>query len=117
MRVLEWVQRTRGLRGKVGIKWQDVNLQDAVERARAELTEAQAQKTRTENALRGWANGWWDQSGAKAEAGYTNETLAVQMETPVMGGGGKDQATGPQLDTLSQQALASRAMSQWQRYP
>lgn len=87
LRILHWVQRVRGLRGTVGVKWEDVNLQDRVQEAQAENTEAQAKKTRLDVALTAWANGFIDQEGAARDAGY-DEPIAQALDAPVLPGQG-----------------------------
>lgn len=103
LHVLDWVQRTRGLRGKVRIKWAKVNLQDAVETARAELFAVQAAKLRQANALLGWANGFVDQEAARKLAGYAEGKVAFKVEAPVLG--------------PTSGSAASLATALWKTYP
>lgn len=83
LQILDWVQRTRGLRGEVSIKWHDVSLQDRTETAKADLLEQQAGQLKRKNAEWGWRNGATDQTGALQEAGYDIETPLVRLEAPV----------------------------------
>ncbi len=110
--VMDWVQRARGLRGNVSIKWKDINLQDAVRQAQADLTAARAQAAETENALTGWLNGWWEQQDAKELAGYEGP-VATPLDTPTMptrGGGGNG---APASEGLVRQL----ADAQYVKYP
>jgi hypothetical protein len=138
--VLDWVQRCRGLRGTVGIEWSDVNLQDAVETARAELAKAQAQSAQIKNATDAWRNGWIDQLQAADMAGVEIDDVAVAIDMPPGGGGGGgfgggDEDEGgeepgkggtpppapPDDQTAEQEAeqavSIARAKALWQRYP
>lgn len=108
LHILGWQQRLSNLRGTIGVKWADVNLQDRTETATADLTNAQAQKLRTENALAAWRNGWTDQLGAAQEAGYDIEAVVVPMDSPA----GNAAPANP-----FGEALQSRARGLWRQYP
>lgn len=101
--ILDWVQRTRGLAGTVAIEWEDVNLQDAVETARAELTAAQAKKASIEAAVEAWRMGWIDQLQAADMAGVEIEDVAVEIDMPPGATGGAGGGFGDDGDP-SQQA-------------
>ncbi|MEG1858570.1 MAG: serine/threonine protein phosphatase, partial [Pseudoflavonifractor sp.] len=47
-RICEWWLRGSGYGGSVAVDWEDINLQDTVEEARAELYRVQAEKLRGE---------------------------------------------------------------------
>jgi hypothetical protein len=82
LRILDWAQRTLGLAGTVSIEWADVSLQDRVETARADFTEAQAQALRQKNAEWLWRNGGTDQLGALQEAGYEIDAVVEVKDAP-----------------------------------
>lgn len=106
LHILDWVQRTRGLRGKVALKWADVNLQDMHDTAMADFWGARAVTSRIQNALTGWLNGWWDQERAREIAGYEfEEPLTQALDVPIMPGKQQD-------ETLEQLAQA-----QYRSYP
>ena len=108
LHILDWVQRVMGLRGKVGLAWKPVNLQDAREQAMAEFMAARTRKTKIDNALLGWANGFWDQEGAKDKAGYEEDGPPVMpLDLPVMGKGGE----------AGMEAWGQHEETQWQQYP
>lgn len=108
LRILDWVQRLRGLKGTVEVSWQDINLQDSVETARADLTKAQAQKQRMDNALSAWANGFIDQQQASEESGYDGAVLQ-QLDAPVKFG----QSAAPS----DAGGADSAANALWARFP
>lgn len=82
LHILNWAQRMMGLAGTVGLEWADVNLQDRVETARADLVEAQARALKQKNAEWGWRNGALDQAGALQEAGYEVEEPLLPLDAP-----------------------------------
>lgn len=110
LRILRWVQATRGLKGDARVHWSDVNLQDSVEAARAEVMQEQARSARIGNALKAWANGFIDQAKASEDAGYDGNVV-MELDAPVMGNGGASADAGEPGGALA----VSQAM--WDRYP
>lgn len=88
LHILNWVQRVRGLPGEIDIAWAEVTLQDRVETAKADLTEAQAKAMRLTTELQAWANGFIGQEEAARLVGYEIEGVAQELDAPVMGGVG-----------------------------
>jgi hypothetical protein len=74
-------QQIRGKRGPVSIEWEVVNLQDAVEQAKARLLEAQADIQQQRYATENWRLGYWDQEQA-AEHTTGSDEVATPMEEP-----------------------------------
>lgn len=108
LRALQIVAAMAGQPGEVGIEWAEVSLQDVTATAQANLLNAQAQQLRTNNALAAWRNGWTDQRGAKALAGYDDaEDIVVPLEAPVMPATGAAASAG--YDGL--------AKALWEQYP
>ena len=123
-----WILRTvaayRGLKGEIGVEWNDTDLQDRVESAKAELTEAQALKQRMDNALVAWRNGWVDQEQAAEMAGLEIDGVALVIDMPA-GGQIEPSDENPDDDEERQEgeqeaaeAVASaRARALWTQYP
>lgn len=119
-----WVLRTvaayRGLKGEVGIEWHDTDLQDRVESAKAELTEAQALKQRMDNALAAWRNGWVDQEQAAEMAGLEIDGVALVLDMPA-GGQVEPSDENPDDDQErqdgEQEAAEAHAKALWTQYP
>jgi hypothetical protein len=113
LHVLDWAQRFLGLPGTVSIEWADVNLQDRVETARADYTEAQAQALKQKNAEWLWRNGGTDQLGALQEAGYDLEEVVEEKDAPAS-------VAAPVADvppTGGQTEAGTFASDYWDRYP
>jgi hypothetical protein len=119
-----WVLRTvaayRGLKGEVGVEWHDTDLQDRVESAKAELTEAQALKQRMDNALAAWRNGWVDQEQAAEMAGLEIDGVALVLDMPA-GGQVEPSDENPDDDQErqdgEQEAAEAHAKALWTQYP
>lgn len=83
LKIIEMYCRLRGLKGKIKIKWGDVDLQDKVETARAELFQAQAMRVKQDNISWLWSNGGISQIDAFNELGYDLAVPYKALDGPV----------------------------------
>lgn len=121
---LLWILRTvaayRGLRGDIDIEWDDINLQDRVESARADLMEAQAMRQRMDNAVTAWRNGWIDQEQAAEMAGLEIDGVALAIEMPAAPPAQGAQQTPDENDDRQEggsEVAVARARALWGAYP
>lgn len=104
--IIELRQRLAGKRGKVSLRWPDVNLQDLTETATAALNEARALESKEKVATSLWRNGVFDQAAyaefVTGEAGVvTAMTEPFVSPTPFSDSGGD--GSGPGNDGGQQQ--------------
>jgi hypothetical protein len=76
-------QRLTDIPGKLArVGWSEVMLLDATETARARMIDAQAKRIEMDNAVAGWRNGFWDQTGALQMVDPTRPQPAQALACP-----------------------------------